>query len=137
MATSNYNRIYTKVSKQYVWWVERDSIGIALYDSLTSQKNRFKSPDAVYEVTIFYYKKPTALKTLDTAGADLTDIPDIPTQFHQYLVDRATQLGYEQDANPSMARYFERKYEKGIKEGKTFANRGRISGSFSVQQHDM
>jgi hypothetical protein len=137
MATTNYNRIYTKVSKQYVWWIERDSIGIALLDPMTSQKNTFSSPDAAYTITIFYYKKPTALKTLDTAGADLTDIPDIPTQFHQYLIDRAIQLGYEQAADPRMSSYFEKKYEKGVKEGKTFANRGRISGSFSIQQHDM
>ena len=137
MATTNYSRIYTRISKQYVWWIERDSIGIALYDPLTSSKNTYKSPDAAYEVTLFYHKKPTALKTLDVAGADLTDIPDIPSQFHQYLVDRAIQLGYEQKANPKMAQYFEMKYEKGIKEGKTFANRGRVSGSFSIQQHDM
>tara|TARA_Y100001973_G_C5157288_1_gene311515 strand:+ start:267 stop:680 length:414 start_codon:yes stop_codon:yes gene_type:complete len=137
MATTNYSRIYTRISKQYVWWIERDSIGIALYDPLTSEKNRFKSPDAVYEITLFYYKKPTALKTLDVAGADLTDDPDIPTQFHQYLVDRAIQLGYEQDADPRMAQYFEMKFEKGVKEGKTFANRGRVSGSFQIKQHDM
>ena len=82
-------------------------------------------------------EKPDPLKTLDVAGADLTDIPEIPSQFHQYIVDRAIQLGYEQKADPNMAVYFERKYEKGIKEGKTFANRGRISGSFQVRQHDM
>ena len=137
MATTNYSRIYTNATKQHVWWTERDSIGIALLDSLTTEKNRFKSPDGVYEVTLFYYKKPDPLKTLDVDGADLTDIPEIPSQFHQYIVDRAIQLGYEQKADSNMAVYFERKYEKGIKEGKTFANRGRISGSFQVRQHDM
>ena len=56
MATTNYNRIYTKVSKQYVWWIERDSIGISLYDPMASAVNQFLSPSVVRTVTLFYYK---------------------------------------------------------------------------------
>lgn len=60
---------------------------------------------------------------------------EIPLQFHQYLVDRAIQLGYETKPDMiQMAPYFERKFEKGIKEGKMFANRGRISGVRHVKQ---
>ena len=36
---------------------------------------------------------------------------------------------------PRLSLYFERRFERGIKEGKTFANRGRISGIGSVKQH--
>ena len=61
---------------------------------------------------------------------------ELPTQFHQYLVDKAIQLGYETKPDMiAMAPYFEKKFEKGIKEGKTFANRGRISGRRRIVQH--
>ena len=35
-----------------------------------------------------------------------------------------------------MAPYFNAKFEKGIKEGKMFANRNRVSGMRHVQQSD-
>ena len=54
----------------------------------------------------------------------------------QYLVDKAIQLGYETKPDMiAMAPYFEKKFEKGIKEGKSFANRGRISGRRRIVQH--
>ena len=34
----NYSRVYTRTVKQYVYWFERDSIGIALYDPLRSER---------------------------------------------------------------------------------------------------
>ena len=65
----------------------------------------------------------------------MTEQSDLPIQFHQYLVDKAIQKGYEYKPEMiQMAPYFERKFEKGIKEGKMFANRGRISGFRRVQQ---
>jgi len=52
------------------------------------------------------------------------------------LVDKAIQLGYETKPDMiAMAPYFEKKFEKGIKEGKSFANRGRISGRRRIVQH--
>ena len=46
----NYSRVYTRTTKQYVYWFERDSIGIALYDPLRSEKNRFTSVDAAFTI---------------------------------------------------------------------------------------
>ena len=65
----------------------------------------------------------------------MTEQSEIPKQFHQYIVDKAIQLGYETKPEMiQMAPYFEKKFEKGIKEGKSFANRGRISGMRTVKQ---
>ena len=64
------------------------------------------------------------------------EISELPTQFHQYLVDKAIQLGYEQSSDDiGKALYFENKFERGIREGKTFKSRGRVSGSTTVKQH--
>ena len=130
-------------TKEHVYWVERDSIAIALMNTNSSEKNLFTSVDAVHEITLFYHKKATHFginpaneqSTLETTGL-MTEENEIPTQFHQYLVDKAIQLGYETKPDMiAMAPYFEKKFEKGIKEGKSFANRGRISGRRRIVQH--
>tara|TARA_R110002051_G_scaffold173923_3_gene244201 strand:+ start:1880 stop:2290 length:411 start_codon:yes stop_codon:yes gene_type:complete len=134
----NYNRIYQKSVKQYVYWIERDSIGIALLDPLATEKSRFTSVDAALEITLFYHKKATHFNTLDAGASSMTEFSELPTQFHQNLVDKAISMGYEQYPNGiNHAIYFDRKFEKGIKEGKSFKNRGRITGIRSVQQNDM
>ena len=43
-------------TKEHVYWVERDSIAIALMNTNSSEKNLFTSVDAVHEITLFYHK---------------------------------------------------------------------------------
>lgn len=138
MPNYNYSRAYTSSAKQYVYWIERDSIGIALHDPLKSEKNRFTSPDAVYTVTLFYHKKADHFNTLDSVSSAMTEQSELPTQFHQYLVDKAIQMGYEQKPEEmggiGKAMYFEKKFNEGVKEAKMFTNRGRISGMRQIKQ---
>lgn len=123
------------ISKHKVYWIERDSIGLAEYDSTKTEKDQFTSLTSALTVTLFYYKKADHFNTLDSASSAMTEQSELPLQFHQYLVDRAVQLGYETKPDMiQMAPYFEKKFEKGIKEGKMFANRGRISGIRHVKQ---
>ena len=132
----SYNQVYDRTTKQDVWWIERDSIGIALFDPMEQQKNQFTSPTTVSTITLFYHKKADHFNTLDSASSAMTEISELPTQFHQYLVDKAIQLGYEQSSDDiGKALYFENKFERGIREGKTFKSRGRVSGSTTVKQH--
>lgn len=143
--SNNYSRVYNKSTKENVWWIERDSIGLALYDPLASEINRFTSLTSALTVTLFYHKKADhfgrqialdGTVTDTTNNANLMDErSELPEQFHQYLVDKAIQSGYEQKPEMiQMAGYFERKFEKGIKEGKTYKNRNRISGTRHVRQ---
>ena len=132
----NYNTIYDRTTKQWVWWVERDSIGIALHVPMEEEKDQFASPTDVRKITLFYHKKADHFNTLDSGSSAMTEQSELPTQFHQYLVDKAIQLGYEQTQDGmSQALYFEIKFERGIKEAKTFKSRGRISGATTVKQH--
>ena len=139
---SHRDRLNARQTKQHVYWVERDSIGIALYDASQNEKELFKSVTAVHTITLFYHKKAlhfgvnsAGSSTLESTAL-MSEQSELPGQFHQYLVDKAIQLGYETKPDMiQMAPYFERKFEKGIKEGKTFANRGRISGRRRIVQH--
>jgi hypothetical protein len=132
----NYSTIYDRNVKQWVWWVERDSIGIALHDPMEEEKNQYASPVDVRKITLFYHKKADHFNTLDSGNSAMTEQSELPTQFHQYLVDKAIQLGYEQTQDGmGQALYFENKFERGIKEAKTFKSRGRVSGATTVKQH--
>ena len=125
---SHRERLNARQTKQHVYWVERDSIGIALYDASQNDKELFKSVTAVHEITLFYHKKALHFGVDANGNSTLTST---------YLVDKAIQLGYETKPDMiQMAPYFEQKFEKGIKEGKTFANRGRISGRRRIVQYD-
>jgi|TARA_B100000902_G_C26488502_1_gene518179 hypothetical protein len=140
---SHRERLNARQTKQHVYWIERDSIGLALYDASQNDKELFKSVTAVHEITLFYHKKALHFGVDSNGNSTLTSTSlmdeqsELPTQFHQYLVDKAIQLGYETKPDMiQMAPYFEQKFEKGIKEGKTFANRGRISGRRRIVQYD-
>lgn len=142
--SNNYSRAYNRSVTEHVWWVERDSIGLAKFDPLATEVERFKSLDSALTVTLFYHKEAlhfginrddSSSSTLNTAGL-MEETSELPTQFHQFLVDKAIQLGYEQKPEMiQMAGYFNQKFEKGIKEGKAFKNRNRISGMRTVKQH--
>lgn len=139
----HYEKLNSRQTKQHVYWVERDSIGIALYDASKSDKELFTSVAAAYTITLFYHKKAlhfgvdsSGTSTLNTTTL-MSEDSELPTQFHQYLVDKAISMGYETKPDMiQMAPYFDSKFEKGIKEGKTFANRGRISGRRRIVQHN-
>lgn len=44
------------ISKHKVYWIERDSIGLAEYDSTKTEKDQFTSLTSALTVTLFYYK---------------------------------------------------------------------------------
>ena len=91
--SNNYSRVYNRSSKRNVYWIERDSIGLALYDPLASEVNRFTSLDTAQTVTLFYYKKADHFNTLDKAASAMNETSELPLQFHQYLVDRLYKKG--------------------------------------------
>lgn len=137
----------------WVWWTERSAVWISYFDVNKSLETAFSSPtDATKDVHIFYYKKADpfqkegdsvpdrsvvsntymGIATTGSAGSYLVGSDfinqesEIPEQFHQILVDKAIQLGYEKSPEGlQFAPYFQGKFEHGIKRGKQFATRGR------------
>lgn len=149
---------------EYVWWTERGAIWLAYYDSSkNAEEDRFSSlSDATKDVHIFYYKKADHFKfegqsvddravvggqylgagtngsagnyTVDTDF--LTQRSDIPEQFHEYLVDRAIQLGHEKKGQLDIAQYYNQKFEKGVKLGKRFAYQARNGQPININPVD-
>jgi len=148
---------------QYVWWTERGAIWLSYYDPNLSETSQFASPsDAGKDVHIFYYKKADPFKfegqSIDDrsvisglylnstvtgsagsykAGAAFLDQrSEVPEQFHEYLVDRAIQLGHEKKGTLDIAQYYMMKFETGIKFGKKFAYSARSGAPARVSPVD-
>jgi hypothetical protein len=139
----------------WVWWTERSAVWISYFDVGKSNATAFSSPDdATKDVHIFYYKKADPFKkegdsvpdrsvlsntylgiaTTGSAGSYLVGTSfinqesEVPEQFHQILVEKAIQLGYEKSPEGlQFATYFAQKFEQGVKRGKQFATRGRTN----------
>ena len=147
------------VKAQFVWWTERGAIWLAKYDESKSDPDKYTSPtDNTKDVHIYYYQKADPFKfegqTVEdravvsglylgastsggvgsyTVGSDfLSQRSDIPEQFHEYLVDKAIQLGHEKKGQLDIAQYYNQKFEKGVKLGKRFAYQARSGQPASI-----
>jgi hypothetical protein len=65
-------------------------------------------PDAAYELKFDYYEKPTVL-------VNATDVPTIPEQFRQTIVDGATAYGYQYRGEAQQYGINFARFEEGIK----------------------
>lgn len=146
---------------QYLWWVERDSILIAYYDSSTA---KFTSPVVDQVITIFYIQRPdkflvsgetperdgfvagdtyldvvlsSASPPLMTDAEMLNQECEIPEQFHEALVARVIADGYERKPETiKLASHFLMKYEHGVKQCRKYAYRGRDGSQNMIQTQD-
>jgi len=113
-------------TNKWVWWTERDAVGIAKFNP---NSERFSSPGSSQngkKITLFYYKKATAFTEPSSGSFSWTATSDFPGQFHDYLVAKAIALGYEKKPQQiPLAQYFHEKFEKGVREGRKYAYRAR------------
>lgn len=124
----------------YVWWIDRDAIAISKKSDTSSLDDKYTGPPAGKEVTLFITKYDEVFISATTGeGIGIDEEPNIPTEFHRALVDRAIQQGYEMSigSNPvavQAIQLFEGKWEKAIKGGRKYAKTNRTgSASYAVR----
>tara|TARA_R110000824_G_scaffold111129_7_gene259426 strand:+ start:97 stop:516 length:420 start_codon:yes stop_codon:yes gene_type:complete len=111
---------------QWVWWTERDAIGVAKYNSGSERFTSAGSDQAGKKITLFYYKKASQFTEPSSNSFSWAAVSDFPSQFHDYIVSKAVALGYERKPEQlQLAMYFHEKFEKGVKEGRAYAYRAR------------
>ena len=136
--TSGGNQFSTWKQSRWSWWIERDAVGIAKYNPVaTTEASRFESADKARTVYLYYYKKANHFTEPSSSSAWETEINELPGQFHEHLVEKAIQYGYEMKPEGlGQAQYFGAKYDAGVKRGRTFAYRGRTGTIKSVSPVD-
>ena len=145
---------------QYLWWTERDSVLVAYYDA---NLDKFTTPsESGVKINLLYIQRPdkflipgegperdgflagdTYLETtLDsnvqvTSSTYLTQVCEIPEQFHEALIARVIANGYERKAETiPLAQHFHMKYEMGVKEAKKYSYRGRDGSKQTIAPMD-
>jgi hypothetical protein len=126
----------SKHTKKYCWWTEGEKIAI----SQTSDGVNFSGPSAAGDVISIKAISFPELFTVDNASPHSlsAEIPGIPDQFSQAIIDKISAWLYENDAETiQLAQYHEAKYEKYIKEAKSYAGDQKISQSaYAVKPYD-
>jgi len=117
-------------NRTFAYYVERDAIAI-VKRQVEDTSNTYASPSEVKTVTIFAIKRPNLFVVADTGTSNTTtgytQEPDLPEEFTHTIVAKAIQRGYELSPDSlSAAQYWERQFEKGVNEGKRYANTGRL-----------
>jgi len=123
---------------KYAWWVEDEKVAL-VYADTTNTEDSYSSPSVVKTVTISGRFLPDAFVSGDTGGTNETGMTEecsLPKEFHDAIVNKAIQKGYESEPEKiSLAPYFEKQYEKSVMEAKRKRNQGGISGAV-VQLRD-
>ena len=101
--------------KEYVdRYIDQESTtgvgGVPIYVFRTPDNNYglYPYPDKAYELKYEYFARPTAL-------ANATDVPTIPEQFRQTIVDGATAYGYQYRGESQQYGINFARFEEGIK----------------------
>ena len=142
------------IGKAYVWWIERDNIAIAYldlgsaiypanYDSsgfkYSSMTGRVYSPAEALTFRAHVVRK--ARRSGGTAGQVLETTahsPEFPEEFHEALVNKVIQHGYEKTGDVNMlnvAKYWEGKYMLKVREGIANSAKGKVGGFKKVLGH--
>ena len=109
----------SKQAQKY-WWIKDKDIGIGWLDLDTNNNYALTAVTEAETVTVHYKAKLTKISAIDTT---LTNA--LPPQFHDALVTKAVQKGYELNQNPELlqlALYWGKKFEDFLKRIQEFYN---------------
>ena len=116
-------------SKNYVWWTERDKIGVA---KTSDYGDTFTSPTENDEVRIFGSKLATAI----SEDTPYNTQSEIPAQFREALIYKVNELIYEKNPDTlPLAQYNNAKYMDMVMEAKKYGNTERTEG-YSIKGYD-
>ena len=116
--------------QDYVYWIERDGIGIAKYDSSENVDNRFTGPAASKTITIF------ATKYADDFTTTLSASSEIPSEFHDALVYKVCSRLYEGDIETlKLAEHFRDKCMRIVREAKQYVKSNKTQGGYIKPQY--
>ena len=121
-------------SNERYWYIDNDRIG--LVEKVTSAITRdgktsnFQSISVVKEIRIF------AICQAKDFTTDLTEVSEIPSQFHDALSYKVISDGYlragGQMFNPQVSEMFDVKYQALVKDGRKHARSSYLSGSSAI-----
>jgi hypothetical protein len=108
----------TKHSLGYVWWVERNKLGVATTDN----GSNFTSPTTNDHEMRIWASKLGDHFTIG-AGINTAEESELPAMFHEGLIAKVNESVYEKNPETlGLAQYWRNKYDDFIIEAKRYAN---------------
>tara|TARA_R100000234_G_C4953899_1_gene158671 strand:- start:273 stop:671 length:399 start_codon:yes stop_codon:yes gene_type:complete len=119
-----------------VWWIERDSIGIATSTD-TDSTTTYASVSEAKTVNVHAIKHDENFVASGT-GITMSESPSIPEEFHEALATYAIAKCYELSPEGlQSATYFRNLWNMCINEAKQYSNQDRMgSQSYSIIQQE-
>jgi|TARA_R110000765_G_scaffold196233_1_gene301886 hypothetical protein len=101
------------------WWLKGEKIGIGYLSTDTNENDSLTAVDEIKEISVVYDEELPDLSAL-------TDSPSIPSRFHESIVAKAIQKGFEINPDPNflqVAQYWAAQFEFGLKRIQEFKNK--------------
>ena len=125
-------------SNDRYWYTDSGRLGVVEKISGTSSRDDkisdYQSISVVKEMRIFAVSQATDFTT------DLTEVSELPTQFHDALVYKVISDSYlkagVEEFNPQVSQIFDAKYEVLVRDGKKHARSQYISGATIIAPTD-
>tara|TARA_R110002020_G_scaffold181645_1_gene376753 strand:+ start:11034 stop:11420 length:387 start_codon:yes stop_codon:yes gene_type:complete len=118
----------SKLPANYVWWVERERVGIMEY-AKGSDISCLVPPTGVSAgLKAGFY----ITRRANDFTVDLAENSELPPQFHEALAWRVISMGYlsGKNLNPQLAQQYDGLYMQKIKQAKKYAKRQHTYGGF-------
>jgi len=101
------------------WWLKGETIGIGYLATDDNENLSLTAVDEAKTVSVVYDEELPDLSAL-------TDVPSIPSRFHEAIVAKAIQKGFELNPDPNflqVAQYWKLEFELGLKRIQEFKNK--------------
>jgi len=106
----------------HYWWIKDGQLGIGTL----SDSDVLAAVTEVKTVKVHYSRKATAFTT------DLTEVCEIPSQFHEALVARVNEKLYARQGKLNEARYWRAEWKEYLRSAMRYVNRNRDNSGYLV-----
>ena len=130
----------TQEAKNFDWptnelvYTLRDyALVIAKWDYVKDKISSLASSEITSGDTLRIYYAKKGLRF----GADLTDSPSFPAEFHEAPMNRVLEQLYAQSGNMRQAMYYKNEYKECVMMAKKYKNRGKDDSNYAINLHEM
>jgi len=115
------------MAKTKVWWIKDSKLGVANWDDVEKKIVTFDEDDK--QIRIHISRRATLLTAM-------SDIPEIPSRFHDGLVAKVIEKLSVKLGNMGPVQYWRSEWNQAVIRGKRYANKDRDGSSYAIKQVD-
>jgi|TARA_R100000789_G_C2940335_1_gene131880 hypothetical protein len=115
------------MAKTKVWWIKNNKLGVAYWDDVENKIATINEDDK--QIRVHLSRRPITLSAM-------SDIPEIPSRFHDGLVARVIEKLSVKSGNMAPIQYWRSEWDQAVMRGKKYVNKSRDGSSYAIKQVD-